>query len=76
MSLIDDLWRHVRATGQDRTVPPPLKPTNLWQDLDSVRAMVATQRAQQLDLVEAVGYLAGVVEALQAKINALEAGNG
>lgn len=68
MSLIDELWEHVKATEKDRRILAPPRATDLWDDLTQLRALVHAQSLEIGDLREAVSYLADVTESLKCRL--------
>lgn len=75
MSLVEQLWRHVKVTQDERKQFAPPGASNLWADLNQARYLLHAQALEIGDLREAVGYLADVVEGLQARLNNLEGTN-
>ena len=72
MSLVDQVWGHVKASQQDRITLAPPRATNIWEDLTKLQGLTHAQSLEIGDLREAVNYLADVVESLQTRLDRLE----
>lgn len=72
MGLTEELWRHIKATQQDRMTLAPPRPEDLWQDLGQARVLIHVQSLEIGDLREAVSYLADTIESLQTRLSHLE----